>query len=68
MQNNFFLSPTLYLLYDWILFVITSKLSGLDFHIETKMVILSNLQDAEPKPHKKPSCLTLVILVVKIQI
>ena len=50
--------------YDRIVFVITSKLVGLD-HIETKMAILSNLRNVEQKPYKMRSCLTLVILVVK---
>lgn len=51
--------------YDRIVFVITSKLVGTDFHIETNMAIPSNLHNVEQKPYKMRSCLTLVILVVK---
>jgi len=50
-----------------IVFVITSKLISLDFHIETKMAILSNLHNVDQKPYKMCSCLTSVILVVKVR-
>ena len=43
-------------------------MAGLDFHTETKMAILSNLQKVEQKSHKIHSSLTLVILVEKIRI